>query len=194
MVPVVPEPSRHPWDEWARLTQFLQSARFVFARERELWAALGIKNAARVRVAAPDGSYSALVHKHVDTLEDAEILYESVLVHSYALAESAAAVRLETDQRCLGRIEEWGAALLRTTDRAWTDVEGDLAGAVEVAVARNAFAHGARTIDPATRKRLLDAGAPARAVGSVVTLSYAELGKFRSRLKSLLNAGGIGGR
>ena len=83
-----------------------------------------------------------------------------------------------------------GARLLRLNGRDWSDVKGGLAGAVEVAVARNAFAHGARTIDASAQSRLLAAGARTRPPGSRVTLTYAEE-KFRARLLSLLNEDGI---
>jgi hypothetical protein len=165
----------------------------VFARERELWASLGIEDTERVRISAPEGHYTNVpLRRHIDAINDAEMLHGSVLVHSYALAESAAADRLTTHPRSLGGIEDWGARLLRTNDRDWTHVEGGLAGAVEVAVARNAIVHGSRTIDDAGRERLLAAGAPVRPVGSAVTLTYAELKEFRGRLRSLLNVSGNG--
>jgi hypothetical protein len=185
----VPAPANSPWDEWGRLTRFLESARLAFARERNLWASLGIDE--QVRISAPDGGYNVTVHKHIDAVDDGETLHGSVLVHSYALAESAATDRLAMDSRSLGGIEDWGARLLSTNDRDWSEVAGGLAGAVEVAVVRNAFAHGSRTIDPSARARLLKAGARTRPVGSVVTLPHTELREFRDRLRSLLNVAGI---
>lgn len=145
-----------------------------------------------MRISAPEGHYRVTVEKHLDAVADVETLYGSVLVHTYALAECAAADRLATHPRSLGRIEDWGARLLTTKDRDWTGVEGGLGGVVEVAVARNAFAHGSRMIDAADRKRLLAAGARTRPAGSPVTLTYDELREFRSRLQSLLNVSGIG--
>ena len=70
-------------------------------------------------------------------------------------------------------------------------MKGGLAGAVEVAVVRNAFAHGSRSIDVQAQARLLKAGAPTRPVGSTMTLTYDELHEFRTRLKSLLNESGF---
>ena len=95
------------------------------------------------------------------------------------------------DVRTLGGIEDWGARLLRANDRDWSDVDAGLAGAVEVAVVRNAVAHGSRTFDSSGRERLLAAGARTRSVGSIVTLPYTELKELRARLLSLLNASGI---
>jgi hypothetical protein len=114
-----------------------------------------------------------------------------VLLHSYALAETAAANRLAMNSRAFRGIEDWGARLLSANGRDWINVSGGLAGAVEIAVRRNAFAHGSRTLDAEAQARLLDAGAKPRPVGSRFTLTYAALRKFRARLLSLLSAGGF---
>jgi hypothetical protein len=95
------------------------------------------------------------------------------------------------DFRSLGGIEDWGARLLGANHRDWSKVVGGLAGAVEVAVVRNAFAHGSRTIDSSAHARLLAAGARPSPVGSTVSLAYSELREFRGRLLNLLNAAGI---
>lgn len=165
----------------------------AFARERDMWASLGIEEPGRVRISAPEDQarYSVALQRHIDAIDDAEMLHASVLLHSYALAESAALNHLQLDPRSLGGIEDWGARLLSANGRDWTDVKGGLAGAVEAAVTRNAFAHGSRTLDATARTRLLAAGAQTRPLGSRVTLTYNELHEFRGRLLSLLNAGGI---
>jgi hypothetical protein len=192
LVSDVPGAPRSPWNEWGRLTRFLESTRLAFARERSVWAPLGPKSTDQVEIVAPKGHYGVSVDKYIAAIEDAEMLHGFVLVHSYALAESAAADRLATPTRSLGGIEDWGERLLSANGRAWTNVKGGLAGAVEVAVARNAFAHGSRTIDARAAARLHRAGARARPVDSVVTLSYPELRQFRGRLQSLLHKGGFG--
>jgi hypothetical protein len=158
-----------------------------------MWASLGIDEPEHVRISAPahQGHYTVALKKHIDAVDDAETLHASVLVHSYALAECAAGDRLTIDPRSCGGIEDWGARLLSTTGRDWSEVKGGLAGAVEVAVVRNAFAHGSREIDKAARTRLLHAGAQTRPAGARVTLTYTDLREFRARLLSLLNLGGI---
>jgi hypothetical protein len=193
VVSEAPVPADSPYDEWGRLTRFLKSARLAFARERNLWTSLGIDEPEQVRISAPpdEGHYNVTVPQHIDAVDDTETLHGAVLVHSYALAESAAAARLAIEPRSFGGIEDWGARVLRTNGRDWSDVKGGLAGAVEVAVVRNAFAHGSRAIDASAQSRLLAAGARTRPPGSRVTLTYAELGEFRARLLSLLNEGGI---
>jgi hypothetical protein len=189
--PPCPDP---PFDEWGRLTRFLESGRLAFARERNLWASLGIDKPEKARISAPEDQarYSVTLQKHIDALNDVVLLHASVLVHSYALAKFAAADRLGVEPRTFHGIEDWGRQLLDANGRGWTDVDGGLPGAVETAVVRNAFAHGARTLDAEARARLRKAGAQMGPEGAPVTLTYSELHMYRERLKSLLNAGGIG--
>ena len=182
-------------DEWDRLTRFLESARPAFARERELWESLGIHDPESVQISAradEHGQYSVALSKHIDAVEDAQTLHGSVLVHSYALAEATAIGRLGIDSRSHRGIEDWGARLLQSTGSDWSMVKGGLAGAVEVAVVRNAFAHGSRTFDEAAAARLLAAGASTRRVGAPLKLGYPQLRGFRARLLSLLTVGGVG--
>lgn len=183
-----------PYDEWGRITRFLESARLAFARERGLWASLEIRDSDAVQLAAPagQGEYRVSLDRHIAAVSDEETLLASVLVHSYALAESAASDRLGIDSREFGGIEDWGERLLNTTGSPWSEVKDERSGAVEVAVIRNVFAHGTRAIDEASAERLAAAGAPAREVGSTVNLTYVELREYRSRLLSLLRLGGVG--
>jgi hypothetical protein len=194
-VPAAPQPTMSPFEEWARLTRFLESARLAFARERSLWESLRVEDPKGVRIAAAahEGNYNVELKKHLDAIDDAETLHGSVLVHFYAIAEHAAAGRLGTSSRSFQGIEDWGARLLKLGGSDWSAVKGGLAGAVEVAVVRNAFAHGSRTIDAAGAARLFTAGAATRPEGARVTLPYPQLRQFRGRLMSLLRAGGISG-
>lgn len=122
----------------------------------------------------------------MEAVLDEEMLYASVLIHSYALSESAAIDALGL-VRAAGGIETWGAQLLQRAGTDWTIVRDGESGAVEVAVVRNAFAHGTRRIDAAAAKRLQDVGAPKRSAGTQVSLTYDELRTYRGRLVSLLN-------
>jgi hypothetical protein len=181
------------FDEWKRLNRFLESARMAFARERNLCASLGIHAPEQIRLAPPKDHprYKVTLQEHIDAIGDADTLHASVLLHSYALAENAAANRLAMNARKFGGIEDWGYRLLSAEGRDWINVSGGLAGAVEIAVTRNAFAHGSRTLDAEAQARLHAAGGRPRPVGSRVTLTYAALRKSRARLLSLLSAGGI---
>lgn len=182
------------WDEWGRITRFLESARLAFARERNLWASLELGDDRDVQLSASagDGVYKVGLHQHLAAIEDEQTLLASVLIHSYALAESAAASHLSVDSRDFRGIEDWGGRLLSRTNRSWDKVHHGLAGAVEVAVVRNAYAHGTRHIDEASEKRLRKVGVLDRTAGQTVSLDHAELRTFRARLRSLLRWGGFG--
>jgi hypothetical protein len=177
------------WDEWAGVTRFLESTRLAFARETSLWTSLELDAPASAIVlstSAGKRQFRVALDQHLQTLGDQTILFASVLIHSYALAESAAATKLGVNQRDLHGIEEWGNQLLASNSKSWSHVHGGLAGAVEVAVVRNAFAHGTRRIDGLGSRRLAANGSPQRRAGSPVALSYEELREYRDRLRSIL--------
>jgi hypothetical protein len=184
------------WAEWGRLTRFLEGARLAFARERNMWNSLELVDSENAKLSAPmngGGRYKVELDDHLAAVADEEMLMASVLIHSYALAEWAAANHLDTDARLFEGIEDWGEQLLLSNDSGWEDLDGGLAGAVELAITRNAFAHGTREIDARAAARLKAAGAPQRSIGDRVTLDYTLLRKHRRRLRSLLHLGGLGG-
>lgn len=181
------------WDEWGALTRFLESARLAFARERNLWRSLELADRQAATITSPtrdQGRYEVSLSQHVAAVEDEVTLYASVLIHSYALVEATACDKLGIDSRSAGGIEGWGKQLLDANGRDWSDVHDGRAGAVEVAVVRNAFAHGTRSISTNDSQRLISASSPARQAGDPVSLSYEELSRFRARLRSLLRYGG----
>jgi hypothetical protein len=181
------------WDQWGKITRFLESARLAFARERNLWASLELEAVDEVKLSAPTGkgSYRVALAQHLQAVEDEDTLLGAVLIHSYAIAEAAASDRLSIPARDVGGIEDWGARLLAITGEDWNSLKGGLAGAVEVAVARNAYAHGARRLDETSARRLRAAGLTATTAGDPVILDYRKLKALRGRLRSLLGAGGI---
>lgn len=182
------------WDEWGRITRFLESARLAFAREQNLWTSLEIKDPEEVQLSATNGhgTYKVALAKHLTAVQDEDILLGSVLIHSYALAESAAAQRLRADARHFGGIEDWGARLLATTQSTWDSLRDGRAGAVEVGVVRNAYAHGARIMSQSAKHRLRVAGGAHSSNGDPVMLDYPTLKVFRGRLRNLMVTGGIG--
>ena len=182
------------WIEWRRLTRFLESARLAFARESNLWTSLELRSAEAVKLSAATahGTYKVSLKQHLDAVGDEEMLLASVLIHSYALAETAAAERLGGDARDFGGIEDWGTRLLATTGSTWDSLKEGLAGAVEVAVVRNAYAHGGRRIDEAAANRLQAVGMTSPARGDLVTLDYPTVKVFRGRLRALMDLGGVG--
>jgi hypothetical protein len=182
------------WSEWDRLTRFLESARLAFAREHNLWTSLELRSSEDVKLSAATahGSYKVSLTKHLAAMRDQEILLASVLIHSYALAETAAVERLGGDARYFGGIEDWGRELLATTGSTWDSLSDGVAGVVEVAVVRNAYAHGGRRIDELAAKRLRAVGKTQPRADEVVVLDYPTLRVFRGRLRALMNQGGIG--
>ena len=113
------------------------------------------------------------------TLGDEEILWGAVLVHTFALTQSAAEEKLEIDLRSTAGIEDWGGKLLKSDREDVERRQGRQGGAVEVAVVRNAVAHGTRTINPNAAERLRrldpmathgrDRGSPSRISTCVAT-------------------------
>ena len=179
------------FDEWVRITRFLEGARIAFAREDDLWTSLQIADRAQIEIKTGKGGYTVDVESHLEAVRDEETLLASVLIHTYALTQAAAAERLSLNLRQFGAIEDWGTRLLRAEGNTWEDVPGNLAGAVEAAVTRNAFAHGTRVIDSTDEARLRAAGHTRLSAGDTVTLDYSTLKSIRTRLRHLLGAGGI---
>lgn len=109
------------WREWGRLTRFLGSARLAFARERHVLNSLELVNPERAKLAAPmaDGVYEVGLDDHLTAIGDEEMLLASVLIHSYALAEWAAADHLGVDARSFDGIEDWGERLLTGNGLGW---------------------------------------------------------------------------
>lgn len=185
------------WNEWGRLTRFLESARVAFGREDNLWGALELADAAsaKVRVLNGDAKYQVSLAQHREAVSDSWLLHASVLVCYYALAEAAAGDKLGVDDvACLGGIEVWGQRLLDAVKADWNQVKAGKAGAVEVAVVRNTIAHGERSYSQSALNRLHSAGGVSTAnVNDPVVLDYATLHEYRSRLKSLLRVAQVRG-
>ena len=181
------------WDEWQRLTRFLESTQVAYDREVQSLSALR-GNGLTVRSAGP---YELPLDEHLAAVKDRDILFATVLIHSYALAESAAADHLGIPLRELQRIEEWGTDLLAKAGASWEHVDGGLGGAVEVAVARNALAQATPELDAQSVNRLRRAGAKGHTIGDPVSLHYGTLQQYRKRLRVLMHTGGVlrsGGR
>jgi hypothetical protein len=178
------------WDEWKRLTRFLHSAHLALQREAQLWSGLELAAPEQVELLGRHGasSYSVALADHISAVGDDESLYSAVLFSSYAIVEATASDRLGIDSRELGGVEDWGSRLLKQVSKSWDDVFDGCAGAVEVAVTRNALAHGSRVIDHGAANRLLQAGS-SWVEGAMPALDYDSLQSYRSRLRSLLRQG-----
>jgi len=185
------------WTEWGRLTRFLESARIAFARESKLWESLELADATSAKIRTENGkaTYQVTLAQHRDALSDTWLLNASVLLSYYALAEAAAADKLGLDDvSYVGGIEAWGERLLDAAGASWQEVKGGKAGAVEVAVIRNAIAHGNRTYTQRGINRLQAAGAQISiSPDTPVQLDYTALHEYRARLRSLLRVGQVRG-
>lgn len=191
------------WDEWRRITRFLESGRVAFAREQGLWAGLELANPDAVKLRVPPGGktsgrgYRIELPRHQEALADEELFHAAVLLHTYALAEAVSLEALDRRGATFGHgIESWGLALLQSrpgpdSARGWSAslVEADL---VQTAVHRNVFAHGQRHLDERSAARLRRAGHPTAAAGDPVALPYDTLRAHRAHLRQLLRDGGLG--
>lgn len=180
------------WARWGELTRFLQSTQVAFGRERSTWELLKARNRAEVRIRTKVGrlNYDVRLDQHLAALADLTTLYSSVLITTYALAESAALGRLGIQDKQM-KIEDWGTKLLAAAGANWDQVPGGKLGVIEVSVMRNLFAHGAREFDGRSAKRIGSDGDHPRRAGDIVTISYEETIEYRNRLKNLLSAGGF---
>ena len=182
------------WNEWGRITRFHESARLALVREQRLWNELQLDNAedATIRVENGDRTYQATVAQHRRAVSDEQLLSASVLIYSYALAEAAAEDLLGPGTTASSGIEYWGESLLMRAGNSWHTVEGGKAGVVEVAIVRNAVAHGYSTYSASSVARLAQIGhTPNWQAGDLLRLDYDSTLQYRAWLKSLLRNGRV---
>ena len=182
------------WEEWKRLTRFLECSKIAFKRESDIWRSLQVPDLDAVRIATTNGdsSFSLTANDHLDTLQDEGLLYFIVLTYSYSLCECYAKVKMGLGEgdRLSGGIETWGTNLLAQAGNNWTDVLHGRAGLIEVAIARNFIAHGTRLVGQSTLNRYILAGEPCPwQFGQPLVLDYEKVELYRSRLKSLMRLG-----
>jgi hypothetical protein len=183
------------WEEWGRVTRFLESSRYTLLQAARRWdevANLDVTNA-NLEIEMEGTTYRVSVGQHVAALSDMWCLYSSALMLYFALAETAAAERLGFEDLvgCNG-IEDWAGQLLAAAGVEWRCEEERL-GLVEIGVVRNLIAHGERQYSRRAVARLSAAGLPkVPSVGDRVLLDYATLKLYRSRLRSFLNLAGLG--
>lgn len=182
------------WDEWKRITRFLESSRIAFDREELLWASLEVKEKKGVSLVTKDGpsTYSVDLQDHLKAIRTHDVLFSLVLSATYALAESYGRLKLglPDDDDLSGGIEAWGKKLLAATGHDWPQVLDGLAGMVEVSVMRNAYAHGLRTVNQKMVNRFVAHGLYCPwPLGDEISLTYERVEQYRARIKSLLRLG-----
>jgi hypothetical protein len=182
------------WDEWKRITRFLESSRIAFGREELLWSSLEVKEKKEVSLVTTEGpsTYSVALSDHLKALRNHDVLFSLVLGATYALAESYGRLKLGLgdDEDLTGGIESWGKKLLDATGHDWSKVLGGLAGIVEVSAVRNAYAHGARSVNQKMVNRFTAHGLVCPwSLGDEVSLTYELVEIYRARIKSLMRFG-----
>ena len=182
------------WVRWGALTKSLISTRIAIEREKSFWRDLDFTSKAQLRLknAVRDSKLTVKLAEHVEALGDEDTILAATFVLSYALAEAEALDRLHLDARHTSGVEDWGTRLLLGAERTWSDVPDGLAGAVEVGVVRNLIVHGETTLDAKSHTRLVKAGCMTYQVGDRIHLDYAQVAAYRTRLRNLLTAGGLG--
>ncbi len=184
-------------EDWKRMTRFLESVRIALAREIRLWETLQLENPAQAKIRSLQGNteYQVTLDGHRFAISDEPLMHGMVLLYSYALAESGAAMKLGKTTADLGVIESWSDQLVTQSGNDWNQVLGGKQGIVEVAVYRNAIGHGCSTFEDHHFNRVDNAGGPGSPpswhVGDTISLDYETLKAFRSRLKSLLRVGEV---
>lgn len=84
-----------------------------------------------------------------------------------------------------GGIEAWGTRILTDLGRDWSYVEAEKAGLVEVAIVRNAIAHGETDVTQSMVNRVnIVGGSLPWNIGSPIRLDIARVKEYRHRLRS----------
>jgi len=180
------------WSEWKRTTRFVSSVRLALARETQLWSSLELEedSPAVIDTTLGTSQYRVNLDAHLNAIKDEHLLCAMALLYSYAVAEAAVAEKLGRETDALGQVEARGRELLVAATRDWADVLDGKTGIVEVAVVRNALAHGCSTYEQRHHNRVASAGhAPTWNVGDPIILTFETLKSYRSRLKSLVRMG-----
>lgn len=198
------------WTHWKELTQFLALSDHVLISQQEQWRALPIPDKHAVKIVRQDGPYKFETDgaTYEAILSDRHVLVSLVLLNSYALVESAVRqvygllepdmsvstpllrkIRAHTtsigDVMKNGGIESWGTQVLTDLGRNWSYVETQKAGLVEVAIARNAIAHGEADVTQSMVNRATGSGATLPwAAGTSIRIDIARVKEYRHRLRS----------
>ena len=203
------------WAEWRRLTRFMWSSRIAFDHEIDRSSLLDPSQIVSVGDAGAGAEFQVPIADHLATLKDSSILFELVLLRSYALMENHckllhvicqrrdwslitrgtdAEEKAEIDGVELsGGIEAWASKLMNDTHQPWIDVYGGQPGLVEISIVRNALMHGYTSaseemIQAARRRR---STVPFQA-GDRIVIGFPLLHEYRGRIRSLCRVLGDG--
>lgn len=204
------------WEEWRRLTRLQWSGSIAFDAEIDRARTLPGSAAERqVERTEAGGTYRTSIENHLVTLSDRGLFHALLFLRSHALLEShAKLIRFMIDtgdwspisqlpseglldtieeNRLIGGIAVWSNDLVERTGQSWDLVYGGASGLVEVALIRNAIAHGQRRCGPKLRKRFAEAAiACPFAEGDELNLSFERLHEYRGRIRSFCRVIGDG--
>lgn len=197
------------WEEWLALTRLQWSGRIAFENEVERWANRRFSGKEAVSVVIDDcgGRYEASLASHVATLGDHRLFCGLILLRSWALLESHARLvghiartrdwagasggfdrdRLDAiyGEKLQGGPVAWLNATMDAVQQPWAAVYGGQAGLVEIALLRNAIAHGHRTVTARLMTEMAGASIPYSAtIGAPLAIDFAALHEYRGRIRS----------
>lgn len=181
------------WSDWNRITRFFKSATLALEREALFCRSIPFADPRAVELSTVfgNGRYNVSLAHHMTAVNDAPLLCALVLVFSYAIAEEAARAYLSPSPANGEPIEQWGLRLLKLNGRDWSALKGGCASLVEVAIARNAVAHGL-PIDQHMINRITQyGGSPPWSAGDRVILTALAVEDYRARLRGLLRVSGV---
>ena len=203
------------WNNWSSVTRFLNIACMAFESEHTRWNnSYTIKDPSKVILERVQlgKTFKIDLPIYLDFLQNQHLLCALILQYSHGLVEQHTKDVL-TELHNRGKlsllhldptgknnniselienftstnrgIEIWGAKILQCTNRKWSDIKEGMKGLVEVAIIRNAIAHGKPTITTRMVNRASKCNLQLLwGLGDEVTLNIQILEEYRSRLRS----------
>lgn len=176
------------WDEWKKVTRFLEGSRIAFHRELMICSSFETEDQHTTRLTTKFGmsTFQISLAEYLKAIGDESVLFSVVLTSAYTLTESFARIKLNLSEEepLPGGIEGWGSKLLNRTGHGWNDVLGGKAGLMEVSIARNAFSHGIKEANDLMVSRFTSLGLESPwQNGDAITLNYESLEEYREGSK-----------
>jgi hypothetical protein len=198
------------WDEWKSWTRFQALIDYSLETSATLWQGLPVKDRDQVTIQRTLGQsrFACPGNQFLPMLQDRHTISSLLVLSSYALIEGhieevldymvtagVVGIQIVDDVRAgtqtaktfiaSGGIETWGTSLLLQLGRDWGNVHDGCGGIVEVAIVRNALAHGARTVTQSMINRVQqNGGALPWAIGAPIRLDLSLVRTYRDRLRS----------
>lgn len=203
------------WDQWGELTRFLLASEMALASYAIYLETLPIRDRGDAIIKDPSGDskFQCSFDDFLGTLKKEEQLYKVVLPSYVALLEEHARNLIEylilnrnvsassfnsiatqsPDQTAESYIlntgvEVWGAVILKTGDRDWSDVDGGLPILVEAFAVRNLISHGLYSFNEKAINRLKNVGVPRVALGEQISLNKVKFHEYLATMRAFARA------